>query len=70
MGCSNHHRVDFPIGGGPTANSPAEEPVLFGAIVPERSEKLIRAEVEGVPFEVVVPSCENLKRKENADDIG
>eukprot|EP00434_Breviolum_minutum_P005155 symbB.v1.2.004545.t2/scaffold245.1/size253980/2 len=31
----------------------AVEPVLFGAIVPERSEKLIRAEVEGVPFEVV-----------------
>jgi len=33
----------------------AVEPVLFGAVVPEsRSEKLIRAEVEGVPFEVVV----------------
>lgn len=44
-----------PIGGADLNAETAKEPVLFGAVVPEsRSEKLIRAEVEGVPFEVVV----------------
>ena len=46
--------------------------MLFGAMVPERSEKLIRAEVEGVPFEVVVPVVveKTEKETENADDVG